>query len=285
MLGADLALALVVLPPAAGFRTGLARMPVAVSTVLSLALVAAPGTLFSFSGSWNVTVFFKTPLTLDAGLETADFKPGVGLVEQVVVIVPCGSLTFVAARLRATFLAGSEDPDEAAALSSVAVLRALVRVVLEGSALAGSAVDFFVRPRVVRVLVDDDSSASVSGSVSGSDTGSLATFFGRPRTRAGGLFMVLCCWTGSSGSSSDLVFRLLEVARAADATVGVVAVLAFVVLVVLVVAVVFVVVVVGAVVAAALVGLVGLVAVAASFAAALARVIRFGGVSSMMMIC
>lgn len=269
----DLVLALVALAPAAGFRTGLARRPVAASAAFSFAFVAAVGTLFSFSGSWNVTVFLVTAFSLDAGLETADFKPGVGSVEKVVVTVPA-SLALDAVRLRTVFFTGSDDV--AVLLSPVVVFRTRVRVVLGGSALTGSVTVFFVRPRVVRVCVVAGSSVCCgSGSDSGSGAGST-TLLGLPLALVGAFFIALC--SRASSSSSDLFFRLFVVRGAVE---GLVEVVVLVVLVVLVLVLVLAVVVFAfAVVGATLAGLIGLVVVADSFAAALARVIRLGGLAT-----
>ena len=256
-------------------------MPVAVSGFFSLVLVAvvvvavavvaaAAGMTFSFSGSWNETDFL-TETILEAGRETADLRPGVGLVLAVVQIVPAFFVMAVA-RVRADFLTGSVSDLSSSGCAALRVVR--VRVALTGSDFAGPAMDFFTLPRVARVVVVLADVSSLTGS--GSCWGAGSTIFlGLPRA-LGGLFMVSAdvgasssavLWDSSSFSvSSALVFRLVE---GAVRTV-VVEVVVLVAVALLVGATALVDLAVGAL-------LLLLLLLLPTFAAARARVIRFGG--------
>lgn len=163
--------------------------------------------MFSFSGSWNVTVFLVAAPILDAGLETADFKPGVGSVETVVVIVPAVALArrtgardvFLAGCLVVVGLANCSPSLSSSVVAAVVLrVRVLARVVLAGSGLEAAAegavvATLFALPRDALVEAVEVFSFAGSGLDAGSGSGMLsAILFGRPRVRAG-LFMVPCC--------------------------------------------------------------------------------------------
>ena len=180
---ADLVLRAVRPMVVAPFLTGFPRKPavvVGVEVLVDVVLVDVPlaearaGTMFSFSGSSNLTVFLTAGFAKD-------------LVVVVVVVDTAG-------RPRVVFLTGS------AALvvsSEVVLLARTVLVALTDSSATGSAT-FLGRPRVRTV-----------GAGSGSDT---STFLGRPRPRvAWGAAVDILSMASSSSSSSNGLFLFTAV--------------------------------------------------------------------------
>ena len=237
-------------------RTGFPRSPVvaagADALAGGLAVAAVVGATFSFSGSSNLTVFLTAGFARDRVL---GFVAAVGAAAVVLVVAEAAGRPRVV-----VFLTGAGSGFSAC---SVAVF--LVRVALvgfTGRSTMGSAT-FLGLPRVRTVAA-----GAASGSGSGSGSGSFsatATFFGRPRPRVGfaaiaGIFAAGSSWSSSSPSSAR-VFRFVAVL-----VVVVVAVAAAVVLRA------------GLAFTAAVAMRAGLVVAGSdAFAAALARVILFGG--------